>query len=656
MRRAAILGFVLLTLIAGAGAARAQNPPDQTASVTLVEQKPWLAPDEDLELAVRVTTNLPADGAELALTLCSRAATRSEFALTVQDKFRCASLDFLNTTLTKLAVDSDGVYRMRMPAQNHLHEPGVYPVRVELRTSGRTHDQLDHFVTHAVVVAATPPETRLGVGWVVPIEATPVVAADGTRSVPPPVADRMAAAVQAVASHPGVPLTIDPTPAVLDVLAASNRATDQQTVEALTTEAASTTNRQLLAAPYVPIDLRGMTGAGLDSEIAAQAVQGNDTLGEKLKARPDPRTWVAEVPLDEQSVAALSDRGIDRLVLPESGLAAIGLNRTLTQPFAIEARQGRRLSAAAADAGLSAHFAPSDDPSLAAHQLLADLAMIYFDAPGSRTPRAVVAVPPRGWTPDITFLTTALDGLSASPVLSGITLDQLFSTVTPAAATKGRGPLVRTLTPPPPDSDAAPSGTAVRTTRRRLNAFGSMLEPDNQPSADLFDDFQRGLLLAESADLRGRQHASAIDAVDRRLDQQLALVHMPANRSVRLTARRGDVPVTVLSDAPYPVHVVLHIDRSDKLRFTVPEIPPLTRRATIVPLGVAVRTSGAFPLRVSVQSPAEGVLLSQTHYTVRSTAASGVGVVLSVGAGLFLLVWWGRNLRHGRRARQLVPA
>jgi hypothetical protein len=39
---------------------------------------------------------------------------------------------------------------------------------------------------------------------------------------------------------------------------------------------------------------------------------------------------------------------------------------------------------------------------------------------------------------------------------------------------------------------------------------------------------------------------------------------------------------------------------------------------------------------------------------VRSTAISGVGPALSIGAGLFLLVGWGNHLR-GRRSRRLVP-
>jgi hypothetical protein len=41
---------------------------------------------------------------------------------------------------------------------------------------------------------------------------------------------------------------------------------------------------------------------------------------------------------------------------------------------------------------------------------------------------------------------------------------------------------------------------------------------------------------------------------------------------------------------------------------------------------------------------------------VRSTAISGVGFLLSIGAGLFLAIWWARHWRSTRRSRHLVPA
>ena len=43
-----------------------------------------------------------------------------------------------------------------------------------------------------------------------------------------------------------------------------------------------------------------------------------------------------------------------------------------------------------------------------------------------------------------------------------------------------------------------------------------------------------------------------------------------------------------------------------------------------------------------------------SRYTVRSTAVSGAGLVLSVGAGVFLIVWWARHWHRTRRSARLV--
>jgi hypothetical protein len=61
-------------------------------------------------------------------------------------------------------------------------------------------------------------------------------------------------------------------------------------------------------------------------------------------------------------------------------------------------------------------------------------------------------------------------------------------------------------------------------------------------------------------------------------------------------------------------------------------------------------------MNVLVTSGDGSVVLDQSTFDVRSTAISGVGFALSIGAGLFLAVWWLRNWRNGRRSRHLVPA
>jgi hypothetical protein len=81
----------------------------------------------------------------------------------------------------------------------------------------------------------------------------------------------------------------------------------------------------------------------------------------------------------------------------------------------------------------------------------------------------------------------------------------------------------------------------------------------------------------------------------------------------------------------------------------------LLRRNETARFAVQTRASGAFPLLVTLESPDGSLVVSRSTLTVRSTAASGVGLLLSAAAGLFLLAWWGRHALHGRRARKLVP-
>ena len=312
---------------ASTGPARAQTQqPGDTSRVFLASQKSWLGPNEDIQLSVRVASSQPADSLELAITLCKAVTSRSEFVLTLQDKARCSILDFQNPPLTQLTDDGNGGLKVQIPALDHLEDPGVYPLRVELRT--RAHEQLDHFITHVVVVSPAPADSRLGVAWVVPVHGPSVTTKDAPRTLLPTAADHVNATIEALAAHPFVPLTLLPTPDTLDLLA-SGRPADQDALGVLEREAQATATRQLVTAPYVPIDLPAMHAAGLTNEISAQVGRGGDALSTRLQARPDPRTWVADSQLDDQSVAGLSDRGVDRLVVPESTLDPLNLSRTL---------------------------------------------------------------------------------------------------------------------------------------------------------------------------------------------------------------------------------------------------------------------------------------------------------------------------------------
>jgi hypothetical protein len=336
------------------------------------------------------------------------------------------------------------------------------------------------------------------------------------------------------------------------------------------------------------------------------------------------------------------------VVIPEAALEPVSRTTTLTEPFELEVRS-RRMRAVASDPGLAAHFAGSvEEPVLSAHRLLADLAVLYLDRPGR--PRASVVVPPPQWVPEGTFVAAVLSGLASSPILEGSTLSAVFDRVPPA--TTGRGPLVRRMAAGTDPVGGLP-GATIRSLRRRLDAFNTILEPANP----LYDRMERTLLAAQSSALRPRQRTAYLDGVRNQVDEEIRGLRMPSDRTITLTAREGELPVTIRHTSGYPVRVVLRLE-SDSLLFPGGDrrVIELARPNATERFKVRARASGSFPLRVRLESPDGELVLAESRFTVRSTAASGVGIALSAGAALFLLVWWARHVHSRQRSKRLVPS
>ncbi len=72
-----------------------------------------------------------------------------------------------------------------------------------------------------------------------------------------------------------------------------------------------------------------------------------------------------------------------------------------------------------------------------------------------------------------------------------------------------------------------------------------------------------------------------------------------------------------------------------------------------VRIAVETRSSGTFPMFMTVTT-AGGLPIQTSEVTVRSSFVSGVGVFLTVGAIVFLVVWWGWDIRRRRRRRRLA--
>ncbi|MBV8160214.1 MAG: hypothetical protein JO265_04760 [Acidimicrobiia bacterium] len=640
-----------------ANPAAAATPP--TPTITLTSQTPWVQPGGTLRLGLHVDGVKDPSSVELVLDTYARLTSRSAFAQTVQERPVGALLDVTSTPLNDLGVDPNGNFTAtlsfqdptlpREPGRLLLSQDGVYPLRVELRERGGG-AVLDRFTTHIPYVPATRAGPKLDLSWIVPVHAPPTIRPDGSRKMAN--ARDLQTLTQALEAT-SVPLVIAPTPETTEALAATS---DSAAVAALTSLRRAAARHQVVTGPYVPTNLPQLIAGGLESEADAEVQRGNAILTQALKVPIDATTWVTEEPLDDASVGRLADLGVTQVAMPESSLTPLQSRLTLARTYLVDAHQNRPQQAVSIDPGLAAHFRNDGNPVLLAHQFLADLAILYYDQPGG-VQRGVVAFTPRGWRPDRTFLDTAMAGLTDNPVIEPVTLSNLFAGVDELRAGNG-APLVRKLVGPP-HNISLPT-TAIRSARQRVNTFRSIVDDDN-PAYTLVDE---QLLAGSSADLRSSRQRTYASGAEHAVDQELARIQTPGG-SIRLTARGGEIPVTFRNNTGYPVHVVVTV-RSDKLEFPggAGSHPPneITRKLDLVRRNetdrfpVQTRASGAFPLLVTLQSPDGSLVVSHTQITVRSTAASGVGLLLSAAAGLFLLVWWGRHLWDGRRARRLVPA
>ena len=218
----------------------------------------------------------------------------------------------------------------------------------------------------------------------------------------------------------------------------------------------------------------------------------------------------------------------------------------------------------------------------------------------------------------------------------------------------------------PPAGSLAGDAGAIRDARKRVQAFQAVLTSEQQVAEQLQD----ALLVAESTDVTQSQRRTIIDAVRAGSAGALRAVTLPGSSSITLTATRGQIPLTILSPGGARAKVELRLS-SQRLIFR-PFHPPsgscqvptptsevcqltVSGQNTTLKVPVEARSSGVFPLDVSLWTPGGGIRLAKEQNTVRSTAVSGAGVILIIVAVLSLALWWVRDLRHGRRARRLVP-
>lgn len=706
VRRAAaavlVIGLAASPVI-GHGA-RAQDAGTSAARLALAAVPAWTATGSVLNLDLRIEPSTP--GLELVVTVRARVGSRSAFERTLNGEALGGVVGSVTTPVDGLQPGPVGTHRVAVnlgeaapapgpdpaagapvtdaaPASFLLvpslpvPQEGVYPMVVELRVAGSS-TVTDSLVTYLVVLDHGAERTPLDVAWVWPVALDAPRRPDGSiaggfrEAITP--AGRLAQLTDALAAVPDVPVTLAPRPATLDAWAelASTAPPDAtaatgaapssdpplqaaQRLASLQSQAALS-SRQVLAGTYARVDLPALATAGLEEEITAQLAEGADVLRATLGIRPDPRTFLATGSLDGRTLAALRRAGVDRLVVPRGALVPVFEQLTPARPFEVEIGS-RTFLAGSADPALAEILSPDaegggDLPSDAeiAQRLLAGLTVVALEAPSEQ--RGILVVPRPTWRPTTGRLVGALRGLADHPALHPVTLDGFFGQVSPSEGETG----TRALQPAEPGRLAI-SAPAVRLARDRIASLAAML-----PAAAAEPTLAgRRLLLAEAEPFQRRgADPSASDylaGVDGIIDAVLGAIRLPDAPAVTLTAQRARVPITLVNDFGAPLKVRVGF-ASDKLLFPDGEtydveLPP---RSTTDRYTVEARTSGTFPMLVEVTSPDGRLVVGSFEMTIRSTAVSGVALTITVGAGVFLMGWWGNHVRNARRARRVEEA
>jgi hypothetical protein len=156
----------------------------------------------------------------------------------------------------------------------------------------------------------------------------------------------------------------------------------------------------------------------------------------------------------------------------------------------------------------------------------------------------------------------------------------------------------------------------------------------------------------------GRAKARGLVAgIGNSVQAYLRQIEIPAQSTITLTSSKAEIPITMKNngDTPVTVHVAL---QSDRLLF-----PEGAERDVLLEAGksttvrIPVETRSAGTSRTSMTVTAAGLQVRQSVITVKSSFVSGVGLFLTIGAVVFLAVWWGWDIhRRRKKGRAAHPA
>jgi hypothetical protein len=645
-------GFAGLAPAAGAA---------QTAHLVLLDQSPTVGPEGPFEIRLRLE-GTAASGLEYAIdvhpAVTDRVGLRA--ALAGSPLKTTLNRNPIVTPMSSAAPNAAGEFTLTLKITEQrvlagsdalrITKVGVYPVTILLRDLKGNH--IDTVQTAMVRVAATPVVRPFRVAFAVRLASPQLFDADLRVRLDQTALDNLARTSAALAANPTMPVTVSPAPDLVDALA---HAQDPSAKALLTDLDHALASHQLLANTYVPIDAPAFVRHNLASELDTQLIAGEAALRAALPSnQPDRRTWIPSGPLDEPTLGRLQTLGSNQLVIPAAALEPVeGGGANPFRPVEVST-SGGAIPTAVVDADLQRAFTLELPATVAPIRLYIELAFAALQNPDVE--EGAIVVPPDGVGLSAAFLTQFLGLVQRGPLIAAVTVDDYFRLTRPAVDAQGE-PVVRTLRSVPADSLGSYPSEAYLL---RVDALStSAMVPDQ---ADMPRRIEQLVLLADRLGLSASDRRPYLTKAHAPLEAIKNFVSVGDQGTVTLTAASDDIPYRVTNSATGPVTVMIRLS-STKLAFpdsTTPgrldQVKTLIPGATDFTVKVTTQARATFPMVIEIRTPDGKELLASSKVTIRSTALSGVGIALTIGAALTLVIWWFRHAYNRRRAARVAAS
>lgn len=517
-----------------------------------------------------------------------------------------------------------------------IPNPGIHPVDVTLSASGTSLAREVLFLNRLPERSERSP---LLVAPYLAAQASSTIGPDGSVSVRAADLDSTRSVLRTLRDRSSSALTVGLDPHLLDAL----EVTDPQLREDLL---GAIGRRPVLRSSWVPIDIESWASTGRLVDIQSTVTAGSNTVAEATGALPAGQVWRPDMTVGPVSVSALRSIGVRHLVLDPGRVApARELRSDLgsTQRFVVEGSDGA-IDALVLDAALAVRLR-GDQPGLSAHRAATELVGMWFAAPASSKPAAVVDL--TGVDSETASEFLAALAIPSEGVIRSVDLARAFADSSAYTTGRAATTLTRRLVEREDVPDVSALSAYLARLRVRMTALQSTMadRPGIAPVPDL-------VLGSQDRSLGQSDQRALLDAAARRIDEDLRSFVLPAERTVTITARTSTLPFRIENRSGRRATVTLRL-RGTRLQFAQgpAQVVQLERGVNSLKLPVLVRTSGQFRTVLEVRTGNDVVAIGSTPLRVRSTVVSGVGVVLAGGALTFLVIWWTITIRRSRRHR-----